>query len=450
MSKQLSRRTLLRGLGVSLALPWLDAMSGTTIMGAPAHTPAPRRLAYFYVPNGIHMQDFTPSETGANYKMPYLLESTLAPFKKNLLVLSGLTCDKARANGDGPGDHARALSSFLTGKQARKTHGADLRIGVSADQVVAQKVGGATRFSSLELGIDKGMNAGNCDSGYSCAYSNNLSWRSESTPMAKENDPRQVFERLFASPGETSAAGIRRQKIRKSILDTVNSEAKGLREQLGATDRRKLDEYLNAVREIEIRLNRVENPLLEKARFSPPESARPSGIPQDFSAHMKLMCDMLALAFQADLSRVATFVLANEGSNRSFKNIGVSEGHHELSHHGNDKDKHEKIKKINQFYLQHFAYFLEKLSGIKEGNQSLLHQSMVVYGSGIGDGNRHNHDELPILVAGNGGGAILSGRHLRYTKETPLNNLHLSLIERMGANLPSFGDSTGRLENLSS
>lgn len=448
MTRPISRRTVLRGLGASLALPYLDAMNGWTAQGAPATPQAPRRLAYFYVPNGVHMQDWTPEAVGAGYKMPFLLDSTLAKFKDDLLVLSGLTLDKARANGDGGGDHARSLSSFLTGRQARKTHGADLRAGVSADQIAAQKIGQATRFASLELGIDRGMNAGNCDSGYSCAYSNNLSWRSEATPMAKEMDPKLVFERLFASPGETSAARTRRESIRKSILDVVNDDANSLRVKLGTTDRRKLDEYINAVREIEMRLNKVENPAFTASKFTPAESSRPSGIPQAFEEHVRLMFDMLTLAFRADLTRVATFVLANEGSNRSYKNIGVSEGHHELSHHGNDKAKHEKIKKINQFHLQQFAYFLEKLKGIQEGSSSILDQCMLVYGSGIGDGNRHNHDELPIIVAGKAGGSIKTGRHLRYTKETPLMNLHLSLLERMGATVPSLGDSTGKLNDL--
>jgi len=449
MSRQISRRTVLRGLGATLALPYLEAMNGWTALGAPAEPKAARRIAYFYVPNGVHMQDWTPEATGAGYTMPFLLDSTLSKFKDDLLVLSGLTLDKARANGDGGGDHARSLSSFLTGRQARKTHGADLRAGISADQIAAQKVGQSTRFASLELGIDKGMNAGNCDSGYSCAYSNNLSWRSESTPMAKEIDPKLAFERLFASPGETSAARTRRESIRKSVLDSVNQDANSLRAKLGATDRRKLDEYMNAVREIEMRLNKVENKSVAAPKFTPAESSRPSGIPATFEEHVKLMYDMITLAFRADLTRVATFVIANEGSNRSYKNIGVSEGHHELSHHGNDKAKHEKIKKINQFHLQMFAYFLEKMKGIQEGSSNLLDQSMLVYGSGIGDGNRHNHDELPILVAGKGGGSIKAGRHLRYTKETPLMNLHLSLLERMGAPVPSLGDSTGPLKDLS-
>ena len=449
MSRQISRRTVLRGLGATLALPYLEAMNGWTALGAPAEPKAARRIAYFYVPNGVHMQDWTPEATGAGYTMPFLLDSTLSKFKEDLLVLSGLTLDKARANGDGPGDHARSLSSFLTGRQARKTHGADLRAGISADQIAAQKVGQSTRFASLELGIDKGMNAGNCDSGYSCAYSNNLSWRSESTPMAKEIDPKLVFERLFASPGETSAARTRRESIRKSVLDSVNQDANSLRAKLGATDRRKLDEYMNAVREIEMRLNKVENKSVAAPKFTPAESSRPSGIPATFEEHVKLMYDMITLAFRADLTRVATFVIANEGSNRSYKNIGVSEGHHELSHHGNDKAKHEKIKKINQFHLQMFAYFLEKLKGIQEGSSNLLDQSMLVYGSGIGDGNRHNHDELPILVAGKGGGSLKTGRHLRYDKDTPLMNLHVSLLERMGAPVPSLGDSTGPLKDLS-
>jgi Protein of unknown function (DUF1552) len=437
---RISRRTLLKGLGTAIALPMLEAMSPLEALGGSPS--GPRRLAFFYVPNGIHMEAWTPNSLGADFTTPSILEP-LAPLRKDLLVLSGLTLDKARALGDGGGDHARAMSTFLTGRHPRKTHGADLRAGVTADQVAAQKVGGLTRFPSLELGCDRGMQSGSCDSGYSCAYSANISWQSDSTPMAKEIDPGLLFDRLFSNEfkDEPRESRLRRQLYEKSILDFVIEDAGHLRAQLGAHDRRKIDEYLTSIRELERRIERADR----DAVASPALAKPPAGIPKNYEEHIRLLMDLLVVAFQGDLTRIATFVFANEGSNRNYRFIGVPEGHHELSHHAGKKDKQDKIRVINSFHVSQFAYFLGKLKSIKEGNGTLLDQAMIVYGSGIGDGNRHNHDELPILVAGRGGGTIHSGRHLRFPKETPLTNLHLSLLDRMGAPTPSFGDSTGRL-----
>ncbi len=325
-------------------------------------------------------------------------------------MLSGLTLDKARPNGDGAGDHARAMAAFLTGRQPRKTHGADIRVGMSVDQVAAEKVGKATRFASLEIGCEGGKNSGNCDSGYSCAYSANLAWRTESSPVAKEINPRLVFERLFSAPGKGDDKAQRRERYKQSILDFVGEDARQLKNRLGSTDRHKLDEYLTGVRAIEQRLVRVE----KTARTGRRRRHRPTGVPRDYREHLHLMADMLALAFQADLTRVATFVFANDGSNRSYRDYGVAEGHHDMSHHGGSKDKKAKIQKINQFHIEQFAYLLGKLKAVKEGNGTLLDNCMIVYGSGISDGNRHNHDELPILLAGKGGGTLKTGRHLRY------------------------------------
>ena len=442
---RVSRRAALKGIGVSVALPLLEAMLPNSVPGASGAKKSALRLAFVYVPNGKHMADWTPRTQGTGFALPATLEP-LGPVRDHVSVLTGLTLDKARAHGDGPGDHARAMASFLTGRQAKKTHGADICNGVSADQVAAEKVGFDTRFPSLEIGCEGGKNAGNCDSGYSCAYSSSLSWRTESTPLGKEVDPRLVFERLFGSPnrGESEAARSQRERNHKSVLDFVAEDASQLKAKLGGTDQRKLDEYLTGVREIELRIQKAQ-PVVEVGQS---RIARPAGIPREYQDHLKLMSDLLTLAFQADLTRVATFVFANDGSNRSYRPIGVPEGHHDVSHHGNDKGKQGKIQKINRFHVAQFAYLLEKLKSVREGSGTLLDNCMIVYGSGISDGNRHNHEDLPVLLAGKGGGSIKQGRHVVYAKETPLTNLHLSLLDRMGASVPSLGDSTGRLTSL--
>jgi hypothetical protein len=444
---EITRRTALRGLGTAIALPFLDAML-PTLSAAPGTgaATAPLRMAFVYVPNGKNMSAWTPAAEGAEFTLPATLEP-LAGVKDELCVLSGLTQKTAFANGDGPGDHARALASFLTGKQARKTAGADIRAGLSVDQAAAGELGRFTRFPSLELGCDAGAQSGNCDSGYSCAYSSNISWKAESTPMAKEINPRHAFERLFANgrPGESAEARAKRERYSKSVLDFVLDDAQSLRAKLGIADQRKLDEYLNAVRELETRIARADKPDAgEKAAGT----QVPAGIPKDYGEHIRLMEDLMVLAFQGDVTRVSTMVIANEGSNRSYPFIDVPEGHHDLSHHGNDEKKLDKIAKINRFHVTQFAHLLERLKGVKEGDGTLLDHSMIVYGSGIGDGNQHNHDDLPILLAGRGGGTIKPGRHIKYETGTPLNNLFLSMLDRVGAKRESLGDSTGRLSDL--
>ena len=439
-SWEISRRTMLRGMGTAIALPLLDAMAPAMALAAERKA-VPTRMAFVYVPNGKHMPDWTPTAEGDDWQLPYIMEP-LANVKDRLLVLSGLAQDHARANGDGPGDHARALSAFLTGAQPFKTHGADIKAGVSVDQVAARRVGQRTKFASLEFGCDAGAQAGNCDSGYSCSYSTNISWRTETTPQAKEIDPKLAFERLFSSgPGP---AGSLREKYRRSVLDYVLEDARDLKARLGVKDQRKVDEYLTSVRELERRVNGV----ADNTDGPPADFPVPAGIPKDYAEHIRLMYDLLALAFQGDLTRVATFVVANEGSNRSYKFIDVPEGHHDLSHHGGDEAKQMKIREINKFHVTHLAYFLEKLNAINEGERTLLDNSMVMYGSGIGDGNRHNHDDLPILVAGRGGDTIKPNRHVRYAKDTPLNNLYLSMLDRMESSVDELGDSNGRLDNL--
>ncbi len=437
---------MLKGLGTAIALPWLEAMAPLALAASRKETP--KRLAFFYVPNGVNMAEWTPKGEGTDFELHGILEP-LKPFREHLTVLSGLTCDKARPNGDGPGDHARAMAAFLTGKQAKKTDGADIRAGISIDQLAAQKLGDATKFPSLELGCEGGRQAGNCDSGYSCAYSSNLSWRGDASPMIKEIDPRLVFERLFgAEPkNEADAARAKRERYQKSILDFVMEDAQGLQSKLGGNDKRKLDEYFTAIRQIERQIAHSEK-VNVKAGDVALTLSKPSGIPREYGEHIKLLADLLALSFQTDLTRIATFVFANEGSNRSYRFMDVPEGHHDLSHHGRNAEKLDKIKKINLFHMTGFAYLLEKLKGVREGDGTLLDNVMLVYGAGNGDGNRHNHDELPVVMVGKGGGAIKTNRHVRYERNTPICNLYLSLLDILGVKEERFGDSTGRLEGI--
>lgn len=401
-------------------------------------------MAFVYVPNGANMSDWTPETVGAGFELPYILDP-LKAHKDDLLVISRLAQEKANPNGDGAGDHARAAATFLTSCQARKTQGADIQVGVSVDQVAASKVGQLTRFSSLELGCDRAQLAGNCDSGYSCAYSFNIAWKTPSTPLPPEIDPRQVFDRFFANndTGEIEQNRAMRQRYRKSILDFVMEDARALQRKLGQTDRRKLEEYLTAVRELEQRIEKSEH-----FAATLPDYKKPTGIPAESEQHIRLMYDLMALAFQTDSTRIATFMVAHDGSNQPYPFIGVSDGHHDLSHHGGVEEKKKKIAKINRFHIEQFAYFLAKLKSIPEGQGTLLDNCMVVYGSGIGDGNRHNHDELPVLLAGRGGGTISTGRHLRLENKKPMSNLYLSLLDRMGAKIDKLGDSTGLLPEL--
>jgi uncharacterized protein DUF1552 len=438
--RRLSRRTVLRGLGAAVALPLLSAMTPVRAFGAEERT---KRLVFIFVPNGKHMQDWTPSAFGADYELPFLLEP-LAPHRAKVQVLTGLDLDTARAHGDGPGDHARASACFLTGVHPVKTAGADMAVGISADQVAAKAIGRETRFASLELGTERGRRAGSCDSGYACAYTNNISWRSATTPSGKEVNPRPIFERLFAgdNPGETAEQRAARLRRRKSVLDFVRGDAKRLSGTLGTPDRAKLDEYLTGVRELELRIANAEEGESESVTdgFEPPQ-----GIPKDYGDHIAVMQDLLVLALRADLTRVATFMVGNAGSNRSYRPIGVPEGHHHLSHHGGDPTKVEKIRKINHFHMDRLARLLAAMDAAKDGEHSLLDDTMLVYGSGIADGNRHNHHGVPVLLCGGGGGTLTPGRHVRYERGTPVTNLYLSLLDRMGARVAAVGDSTGRL-----
>jgi hypothetical protein len=448
-SWQISRRTALRGLGAAMSLPMLDAMApalqaATTV----AQAELPKRLAFLFVPNGVNLQHWTPDRDGHGFDLKSILEP-LRNVQEDICVLTGLTHDKGRANGDGPGDHARSASVFLTGAQPRKTSGGNIRSGVSADQFASRVIGQQTKFASIELGCESGRNSGNCDSGYSCAYTHNISWAAPTTPMAKEVDPRLVFERLFGDQTKAAQqAKVERAFFRRSLLDYVSDDAKRLQGRLGQRDQQKLDEYLSAVRSIEQRIQHAE---AENQEIHPAvsEFATPEGIPAEFDQHVRLMADMMVLAFQTDLTRVATCMFGRAGSNRSYRMIDVPDGHHDLSHHGGNTDKLEKIRRINHFHVQQFAYFLERLKAIPEGEGTLLDQCMIVYGSGLSDGNRHNNENLPVILAGRGGGTIQSGRHLRFREETPMTNLYMAMLDRVGASVPSIGDSTGSLPNLS-
>lgn len=438
--RQFHRRTVLRGIGTGLAMPLMDIMLPTkAAVAAGAVANAPVRMACLFFANGAIMDKWRPTGEGKNYELSQTL-APLADLKDDFLVLEGLTQHHARANGDGAGDHARNASAFLTGAQPKKTSGADITVGQSIDQTIAERIGSQTNLSSIELGIDRGRNAGNCDSGYSCAYSSNISWKAATTPCAKEVNPRAAFERLFGSP-QTAADQERRNRNRKSILDFVSSDAKRIEAKLGGADRRKLDEYLSSVRDLELRVARA-----EKSSKEIPELALPDGVPSELKEHINLMFDILTLAFQTDTTRIATMMLADAGSNRTYPEVDVKDGHHELSHHEKDESKMERISRIDKYLVERFAYFLKTLKSTKEGESNLLDNSMILYGSAISDGNRHNHDDLPIILAGRGGNTIESGRYLKFEKETPLNNLYIAMAERMGATIEKHGDSKGKLE----
>ncbi|MCH2133859.1 MAG: DUF1552 domain-containing protein [Phycisphaerales bacterium] len=449
--KPIDRRMVLRGLGTAVALPWLEAMTPVGAMGRAlaGSTPGapPLRSAFLFIPNGVHAPDWSPTGTGADYELSPLLKP-LARHRSDLSVLSGLGHHNAKALGDGPGDHARSSACFLTGAHPVKTDGADIRAGISIDQVMAQQYDGVTRFASLELGCEPGLQSGSCDSGYSCAYSANISWRTPGSPMAKEINPRLLFERLFqvGPAGESAVQRAERLARRRSILDYVSGDARRLHRQLGLRDREKMDEYLEGVRSIERRLEQVERVDRDPAAIAGVDP--PAGIPGDYREHLRLMHELMVLSFRLDLTRVCTMMWANEGTNRSFPFLEIPEGHHHLSHHKGDVAMIEKIRRINQFQSEMLAELLDLMAETPEGEGRLLDNVMLVYGGAISDGNRHDHDDLPIVLAGGGGGTIHTGHHKRYSQGTPLCNLYLSMLERMGVDAERFGDSTGVLSNL--
>ena len=443
--KHLARRTFLRGLGVSVALPLLDGMvPAFAALRTTAAAPA-RRFGAVYVPNGVEMRMWTPKGEGAGFEFSPILEP-LAAFRDQTFVLSGLA-DKVAvpAPGEGIGDHARASSTWLTGVRVKKTEGPDIRAGISLDQLAAQHLGKETQLASLELALDSVEVLGACDAGYSCAYANTISWRTPTTPLPMENNPRAVFERMFGASDSTDPA-MRQARLQqdRSILDFVTSEVKALNRALGAGDQGKLSEYLEAVRDVERRIQTAER----QSERELPVVEQPMGIPDTFDAHARLMYDLLALAYQCDLTRVGTFMIGKEVSGRSYPEIGVPDGHHACSHHQNDPAKLEKLAKINRYHIEHFAYFLNKLKNTPDGDGSLLDHSIFVYGSGISDGNIHFHLDLPMLVVGGGAGTLKGGKHTRYKNDTPIANLYVSVLDKLGLPMNQFGDSTGKLDYL--
>lgn len=446
----LDRRKFLRGIGAAVGLPALESLSplmaatagkvATTAQGAPL------RMAYLYIPNGVNLEHWKPRGKGANYKLGKSMAS-LESLKGDMQIYSGFAHKHATAGKDGAGDHARSGATFLTGQRAKKTSGADIKVGTSIDQIAARAVQDETRLASLELTCDGVRKSGSCDSGYSCAYQFNLSWRSENQPNTPEANPRLVFERLFGagSAQDRARSLAQRRATKKSILDFISDDAKAMHKHLGRNDQHKLDEYLTGVREIERQIQKSET----LGAPIDPGVASPKGQPKDYKEHMRLLMDMMVLAFQTDSTRISTFLLAHDGSNRSFREIGVSEGHHNLSHHKSRKDNLEKIQKIDQFYIEQLAYFMNKMKTTEDvDGKSLLHNSMIVYGSGIADGDRHSHSDLPVILAGNGGGAFETGRHVDLGEEVPLSNLYLRMLNEFGVDAKRFGDSTGALKKV--
>ncbi len=440
--KVLARRTFLRGIGTTIALPFLDSMVPAMALAGTAKK-APVRMAFVYLPNGMDMTGWHANYEGPLHDLPRTLKP-LEPFKDDITVLGNLTHNAGRALLDGAGDHGRCCGSYLTGVQPRKSL-VDIKAGISFDQIVANQIGNQTRFASLEIGLEDARQAGDCDSGYSCAYTNNLAWRSETQPLPPVLDPRALFERLFGNGVVLSPEARARQgRYRRSILDFVTSDTQKLETSLGPTDRRKLDEYLSSIREVERQLEKAEK---DNSQIDP-HMEKPYGVPADFAEHFKLMTDMMTIAFQADLTRIMTFLVTREGTSRSYREIGIPDGHHPLTHHRNMPDLIEKVAQINNYHMKQFAGWVEKLKSIKEGDGTLLDNSMIVYGAGLADGNKHLHEDLPTLIAGRGGNFIKSGRRVVYRKETPMCNLFLTMMDRMGVHTEHFGDSTGRLEGL--
>jgi hypothetical protein len=444
MEKHLPRRAFLHGIGITMGLPFLDAMTPAFAAPAASRKP-PTRLGFIYAPTGIDMRYWRPEAAGADFEFLRILKP-LEQYRSDVLLVSGLAHHNGEALADGGGDHGRASASYLTGVHPKKTEGADLRCGISVDQIAAAQIGKDTTLASLELGCEDGRQVGNCDTGYSCAYTNNLSWRSESQPLPPEVNPRTVFERLFGDgdPGESAKSRAARQADSRSVLDLVMEQSRVLSGTLGGSDQRKLDEYLSSVREIESRIQKTER----ESVHIPANFEKPAGVPLNYAEHARLLFDLLVVALQTDSTRVVTFMMAREGGMKPYPEIGVPEAHHSISHHRNDPVLMEKCAKINCYHLEQFAYLVGKMKNTPDGDGSLLDHSVLVYGSGLADSNRHEHFNLSTLIVGNAGGRIRTGRHLVFEKATPMSNLHLSLLDCVGVQADKFGDATGRLEHV--
>jgi hypothetical protein len=439
----LSRRTVLRGLGATLALPLLDSMvPALTAQSRTAAAPV-TRFGVFYVPNGMSMPYWYPKTEGPLDALPPTLRS-LDAFKDRVLICGGLDDESANLV-KGGGDHARSAGTFLTCVPYKITSGADVSNAVSMDQIAARELSKETQLASLELGIESNAMLGNCDGGASCAYTNTIAWRTPTTPLPIENDPRAVFERMFGTTGSTDpAARLERMRRDRSILDLVGAELSGLERVVGPGDQVKLEEYLDAVRDIERRITMAE----EQNTRELPVVDQPVGVPNDYAEHAKLMMDLLALAYQTDLTRISTFMLAREVSGRAYPEIGVSDSHHPLSHHQDESAKLERLHQINEYHLQQFAYLVAKLDALPDGDGTMLDSTLFLYGTGISDSNTHFHDDLPIALVGGKNAGVKGGRYIRYAEDTPLANLHVTILEKLGVPVEAFGDSSGRLDRL--
>ena len=438
--KRLPRRTFLRGAGTAIALPLLDAMMPAFATAAQQESPV--RLVFAYVPNGMIMRYWTPQKTGKDFEFTRILKP-LEPFRDDLMILTGLHHRNAIGSG---GDHARAAGTYFTGVAPKRAGSAELEVGISVDQIAAQVLGSRTRLPSLELGCEGTPMVGSCDGGYSCAYLNNMSWRDATTPVPPEANPRAVFERLYGSldTDPDPAVQQRLSENRRSVLDYVREETRHLLLTLGTADRRKLDEYETAIRDIEKRIARVET----DNRELPADMSKPSGIPTGFVEHARLMADLLAIALQADITRVATLIYGKEASTRVYPELNFADSHHPVTHHRGRPEMIEKTVKIECHHLEQFAYFVQKLKSIREGNGTVLDHSMIVYGASMSDPNEHFHYDVPCLLLGRGDGSLKPGRHIVYTPDTPQTNLWLALLDRMGVNTEKLGDSTGKVNQL--
>ena len=445
--KQLPRRTFLQGAGSVMALPLLDDM--IPALGRADTAKATARMAVVYFPNGVQVDSWYLKAAGNVMQLPAKLPRTLEPLemsRNDISLIGGLTVNGGREMGDGPGDHGRAGASYLTGAHPKKTFGKDLKAGVSMDQHAARAIGGATRFASLELGCEEGIQGGNCDNGYSCAYSNSISWRTPSTPNPPEIRPRAVFERLFGS-GEIERDPVvraRQEKYQKSVLDSILGDAKRMESALGTTDRKKVDEYMYAVRDIETRIQKTEQ---ESAQTPPNMDKPPASVPENYNEHTRLMFDLMTLAFQSDATRIITFMMAIEQSNRAYHEIGIADSHPGLTHYGGDKEKIEKCIRINRYQVEQFAYFIGKLKATQDGDATLFDRAMVTYGGGLG--KDHDHHNLPLVLTGRGDGLFNLGRNVKYPKDTPLASLHVAMMNKLGVQGEQFADSNGKLEHLS-
>jgi hypothetical protein len=437
----MDRRNFLRAAGVTLALPMLDAMSPAFA----ATTKAVPRISFLYIPNGVNPATWAPAGTGTAFTFSPAL-AALEPFRDRVTVLTNMSHHSADRQNDGAGDHSRATGVFLSGCHAKRTQGADLHLGITADQIAARTLGKDSLLPSLEISLEDRNVAPLCDEGYTCAYSNTLSWSSATTPLPMENDPRLVFERLFGEEANPKERAIRIQEDR-SILDSVTGAMARLNGALGAGDKRKVDQYFSSIREVEQRLQRIE---AQNAKSPATAMAmeRPLGVPEKFEDHIRLMFDLKVLAFQGDITRVTTLMFGREMATRSYPQIGVSDSHHSLSHHDNNPGKLAKLTKIDNYHVQQVAYFLGKLRDARDGENSLLDNSMIMYGGGIGNGNLHNHERLPIFVAGGGAGTLQGGRHIAFKDDTRVSNLLRTLLDKAGVQTENIGDSTGLLTEV--